>query len=317
MRNFRHLDLNHLILFEAIFAAGNISHAAKALNVSQPKLSNTLARLRETLDDQLFVRNGRGVLPTPKALQMIGPVREALQMIESGVADQSGFDPATSKRHFRIVILDQVEPVLIPPLLRAIEKHRTITLENLHIASTPLIAGLNDGSLDLVVAPYLKDLEDSRCHAVAPVDVMMITRRNHPEIGDALTREDFARLGHVALTPKLRALSRFDEELRQMKIERHIVYYVNKMWSFPAMVAETCLIAAVPGDFARLAARHYPIDIHPMPFDIAEQQVYMTWKTGRENDPGHIWLREQIIEAYGQTFPADRETGLKPKSEQR
>ncbi|GAB5488762.1 MAG: LysR family transcriptional regulator [Parasphingorhabdus sp.] len=298
MDDLRRLDLNLLVIFEAIYAAGNISHAAKALNVSQPTISNALSRLRDSVDDILFIREGRGVTPTPKAVSMIGPVREALQMIQSGVTDHDAFNPATTKRNFRIMVLDLLEPILIPPVIRKIQAYRSITLEILPIMNFPTAEGLNDGSLDLALSVFDPQLEEVECRQVGADKMVVAARKGHPMINGKMTKELLSSIGHIALVPKLRAVSRIDEALRHAKIDRHIVCTVTKFWSFPQILATTDLIAMMPRDFTELAAKNYPLDIFPVPFDFPEQQTYMIWKKGRTGDPGHKWLRQSIIEAY-------------------
>ncbi len=117
--------------------------------------------------------------------------------------------------------------------------------------------------------------------------------------------EMFQSLGQIALIPKLRAMSSLDEVLRHKGIDRHIVYTVSKFWSFPHILATTDLIALLPGDFARCAAQYYPLEIYDAPFELPEQQIYMTWKKGRNNDPGHRWLRQQISSIYRDSLPVN------------
>lgn len=298
MKDLRNFDLNLLIVFEAVYTASNISHAAKQLNQSQPTLSNSLARLREVLGDQLFVRKGKGVEPTAKAVSMIGPVREALQMIRSGVSEGVDFDPDEDRRHFRLVLLDQLEPILIPALVRKIQSRRAVTLEMLAIAYEPVIEGLNDGSLDLVLAPHFPDAKEVEQVTVGSANIVMVARKGHPEIEGEVSLEQFQRLGQIALIPKLRAMTRMDEFLRHAGITRHIAYTSSKFWSFPHMVANSDLIAILPGDFAKEVARYYPLQICEMPFEVPEQQIYMIWKTNRTNDSSHRWLRGEIRMAY-------------------
>lgn len=298
MDDLRKLDLNLLVVFEAVYSAGNISHAAKLLGLTQPTISNALSRLREGLDDQLFTRAGRGVEPTPRAMQMIGPVREALQMIKGGVSPNDDFDPKTTKRNFRMVLLDQLEPVLMPPLIRKIQDYQSITLETLHVATTPVKEGLSDGSLDIVLSTFVSGVDEIECEEIGTASIVMVARKDHPKINGEISMKQFQTLGQIALIPKLRAMSSLDEVLRHHGIERHIVYTVNKFWSFPHIIASTDLIAMMPGDFAKCAAQYYPLEIYPAPFDLPRQQIYMTWKKGRNNDTGHRWLRKQIIKAY-------------------
>lgn len=297
MNTLKNLDLNLLIVFEAIFSCGNISQAAKKLGMSQPTISNALARLRDALDDPLFVRAGRGVQPTPKAVSMIGPIREALQMIEGGVSGDEGFDPITSSRHFRVVIMDPLEPIILPPILNQLQAHKSVTIENLGFATTAINDSLNDGSLDLVIANFMAESQDTTCLPLAPAHLSVVVRKGHPQVEGQLTLELFKKLGHIALVPQMRSLSRIEEALRNQDFKRHVVYSVTKFWSFPHILASTDLIGIIPTSFAKVIALTYPIDIHPMPFEIPQEQFYMTWKTSRSNDPAHQWLRDQIIAA--------------------
>ena len=291
------LDLNLLIVFEAVYSAGNISHAAKSLGMSQPTISNALSRLRDSLEDPLFVRAGRGVTPTPKAVQMIAPVREALQMIEGGVSPGDQFDPTASNRHFRMVVMDGVEPIIMPHLIRQVQAYKSVTFENLAISNTPMSDGLNDGSLDLVIANFLADAQDTHCEPLGSPHLSIVARNNHPAIEGEFTLKHFQSLGHIALTPRMRALSRMEEGLRTLNIGRHVVYSVNKFWSFPHVLMTTDLVAILPTAFARVISRNYPLALYDLPFTYPEELIYMTWKTSRTNDPGHRWLREEIVAA--------------------
>jgi DNA-binding transcriptional LysR family regulator len=114
------IDLNLLVVFEAIYSGGSISRAGKQLGMSQPAVSNALARLRELMDDALFVRTRRGVDPTVKARRLIGPVREALGLIEGQLKSGRQFDLASYKRLFRILMFDPLEPIMLPSVLRQI-----------------------------------------------------------------------------------------------------------------------------------------------------------------------------------------------------
>lgn len=300
MSELKNLDLNLLVVFEAVYSAGNISQAARRLGMSQPTISNALRRLRDSLDDPLFVRSGRGVHPTPRAMQMIGPVREALQMIESGVAPGDSFDPARSSRHFRLVVLDAMEPIIMPHVIRRIQDHKSISIENLAIVNTPMSDGLNDGSLDLVISGFLTESRDTQCEALAPVHLSMVARSDHPAIDGAFTLDHFQTLGHIALVPRMRALSRLEEALRRLDIQRHVAYSVTKFWSFPHILMTTDLVAALPTAFARVIARNYPLALYDLPFAYPDERIYMTWKTSRTNDPGHRWLRGEIAVALRQ-----------------
>jgi len=166
-----------------------------------------------------------------------------------------------------------------------------------------LFEGLSDGSLDMVLSPHAPKLNDFSSQVVGEARVVVVARKDHPAIDYELSLDNFQQLGHIALTPLLRSTTRLDEYLQQLNINRHIAYTAAKFWSFPHMIATTDLIAVLPGDFAREAARYYPLVTYPLPFDLPEQQIYMYWKNSRVGDLGLRWLREQIMEIY-QNLPA-------------
>lgn len=297
MSGLKNLDLNLLVVFEAVYSSGNISRAARQLGMSQPTISNALRRLRDSLNDPLFVRAGRGVQPTSRAVQMIGPVRDALQMIQEGVAPSEHFDPTTSTRHFRLAVMDVVEPFIMPHLIHQIQAYKSVTFENLGVSNTPMNEGLNDGSLDLVILNFLADSRNLQCEAITTGHLSVVVRRDHPAIEGEFTVDHFQSLGHIALIPRIRAMSRLDEGLRMLNVERHVAYSVTRLWSFPYILMTTDLVGILPTAFAKLISRTYPLAIYDLPFFIPEERFYMTWKTSRTNDPGHQWLREEIATA--------------------
>ncbi|MEO0328154.1 MAG: LysR family transcriptional regulator [Pseudomonadota bacterium] len=294
----RKFDLNLLVVFEAIYSTGNITQAAKKLGLSQPTISNALTRLRNSFDDPLFLRKGHGVIPTSKANQLIGAVRRSLQTIRSEVSVEKEFDPATTKRNFRILILDQLEPILVPPIVKVIENYNSVTIDALPVSTTPIAEDLCNGNIDIALTTYISGLDELQCETIGRANVVVVARKGHPRLASGLTLENFCRIGQIALPLKLRVLSRVDEFLRQNKIERHVVYTVSKFWSFPHIISSTDLIAIMPGDFAAIASRYYPIEIFDLPFEMPEQQIYMSWTDNNTSDSGHIWLREQFLRAY-------------------
>lgn len=299
MAYFKGLDLNLLVVFEAIYSAGNISRAGNILGLSQPTVSNCLTRLREVLDDQLFVRSGQGVSPTPKAVRMIDPVREMLRIAQSEIVGGGTFDPDTDRRHFRLVVLDQVEMQVMPPILNRIQEARSITLETFHIYDTPPVTALSDNSIDLVIGPFLSGPPELVCTEIGSFGLVVIARKGHPDIRGELSLDHFRTMSGVALPPRLRAMSFIDEELRRRGIERHIAYTANKIWSFPAIVASSDLLGVIPDSFARIAADYFPIDVYPLPVEVPRQKLYMTWKQRRVEDVGLKWLRSEIAAAAG------------------
>jgi len=294
--NLKNVDLNLLVIFEAIFATGNISRAADRLNMSQPAVSHSLARLRELLDDPLFARTARGVEPTNKARELISPVREALALLGQHLGGTT-IDLATYKRLFKIAVVDPVEAVMMPPVVRVLTTQAPgINIECLQIDST-VHDQVRSGALDLACAPFPIDTTDLVVTPLRPVEMVVVTRRDHPEVKKPLDLETFNRLPHIALRRDLRGMTSVDQGLSPTAPPRRVVYMASKVWSMPAMVERTDLVGMLPRVFVEDLLSRFDLDVHEVPTELPEQHFYMIWHTNSQNDPGHIWLREAMMDS--------------------
>jgi DNA-binding transcriptional LysR family regulator len=295
--NLKNVDLNLLVIFEAIYATKNISRAADRLAMSQPAVSNALARLRDLLDDPLFVRAPGGVEPTVKARELVTPVREALGLIGRYLDAGPTIDLATYKRLFRIIIIDTLEPLMMPAVVR------TITSQAPHIdieciqPHPKFYEDIRAGTIDLACFAYPIDSTEIVVKAICPVDLVVVARRGHPEITKPLDFETFQRLPHIGLGRQLRGLTNVDSKLAASEMPRRVVYMASKIWAIPPMVERTDLLGLLPRAFVSEVADNFDLDVHELPVEIPEQHIYMMWHPMNEHDPGHIWLRESMMRA--------------------
>ena len=169
--NIRDLDLNLLFVFEAVYTTGNISKAARQLGLSQPAVSNALTRLRKQLDDQLFVREGNGVVPTARAESIIEPVRTALGTIQTGLGPVESFDPLKSKKHFRLIVADPLEPIILPELLKITEQNDQLTYELLPPQSVNIEEALLQNRIDLAIFLMPERIGEILSAPLFPVDL--------------------------------------------------------------------------------------------------------------------------------------------------
>lgn len=298
--NLRNVDLNLLIVFDAVYAAGNISHAARQLALSQPAVSNAMMRLREHFDDPLFVRDGRGVKPTNRSRQMIEPVREALRLIRQQFNGDRALDLASYKRVFRIVIVDPLEPILMPPLLREISARAPlVTIESRPPWNTRVADDIIAGTLDLACYTFPVSAPGLVFKTICAADYVVVARHAHPGIGGPLDAPTFMALDQVALINELRGHSNIDRDITTRSGNRRIAYMVNKVWSMPAIVGGTDLVAVLPRRFAELMAPVFNLVIHESPVPISEQHFHMIWHEKNNDDPGHKWLRETLMSQFG------------------
>jgi DNA-binding transcriptional LysR family regulator len=291
------IDLNLLVVFEAIYSGGSISRAGKDLGMSQPAVSNALARLRELMDDALFVRTRRGVDPTVKARRLIGPVREALGLIEGQLKSGRQFDLASYKRLFRILMFDPLEPIMLPPVLRQIAKEAPGVAIECVRGTADFAEGLRGGTIDLACYAYPINAPDIVVVPIITADAVVIARRGHPGIGKTLDAATYNALGHVTLVPALRAVVNVDQDIAARGPTRRVVYMVNKTWSIAPIVERTDLLGTLPRWVALAIARNFNIAIYDMPVKVPEHGVYMLWHQKSTSDPGHQWLRETMLAA--------------------
>lgn len=300
----RDIDLNLLILFESVYSTGNVGRAATRLGLTQPAASNGLARLRKLLDDPLFSRTPKGVVPTARAQQLIGPVREGLKALSAGLGGDGAIDLATYTRQFRLVMLDALEPILMPPIVRLItEQAPGISIEAI-TGDSDHVAEMRAGTLDMAVYSYPYDAPDIVTVSLGPADLVVIARRRHPGIGNRIDVAKLASLPYVALARSLRARTNVPKDLAAHALNRRMPYTVSKLYAMLPIVERTDLIAIVPRRFAEALEENYDIVIHELPVPIAEQYAHLMWHERNTGDPGHRWLREQLIAAAATTEPA-------------
>jgi DNA-binding transcriptional LysR family regulator len=296
--NLKNVDLNLLVIFEAVYSTGNISRAADRLSMSQPAVSNALARLRELIDDPLFVRAARGVEPTSKTREMINPVREALGLIGRNLDKKAiDIDLSTYKRIFRVIIVDTLEPIIMPTLVRTmLAEAPGVDIECVQ-GDARFAEAIKTGTIDLACFGFPIDTTGFVVQPISPMELVMVSRRDHPGIDKPLDLETFQRLPQIALGREMRGLTGIDKILIARGTPRRVCYMASKIWSIPPMVERTDLVAILPRRFVEEVARNFELDIHELPIDIPEQFTYMTWHANSELDPGHRWLRESMMRA--------------------
>jgi len=297
--NLKHLDLNLLVVFDVVYSARNITRAAEQLSLSQPAVSNALARLRDLIGDPLFVRGRRGVEPTQKAHEIAQTVRDALAMIGQQLAPET-LDLSTYRRNFRIIMPDVFEPIMMPPVLRAItDQAPHVTIEGLSAFRIDYIKELRDGTVDLVVhiaPPVTPELESV---PLGGTDVVLIARRGHPQITGPLDIATIRALPYVVLVPELRNMLSPAANLMAQGVQRREVYSANKLWAVPMIIERTDLVGILPRWFHREIAKNFDVAAHDLPVKLPDQQSAIIWHTRHKNDAGNKWLRESLAAAFG------------------
>ena len=294
--NLRSLDLNLLLVFDAIYTERSISKAASRLNLSQPGVSNSLRRLRKSLEDPLFKRDAQGMLPTPRAKTLREPIRQALDLLESGLRSDESFDFAGSIREFVIAVEDYGEAIVLPRFVDWLASAApNIRVRIRPETSSALQVELREGTVDLALDYFTLEGTGFNSRCVLSETLVCLARQDHPNIGERMNLETYLALRHVVIEPHPMAKSMIDLTLAKRGLKRHITLTVPHFLSMPVVVQSSDMICTLPRRMAYLYADHFRLKTYSVPLRMPEFPVYLIWHDSFDNDPGHLWLRNHII----------------------
>jgi DNA-binding transcriptional LysR family regulator len=294
--NVRDVDLNLLRVFEAVLRERGVTPAAAGLGLTQPAVSNALARLRSLLGDPLFVRTPKGMDATPFARELAEPVRQALALLDAALAHGPGFDPASATRAFRFYMSDLGQIEFLPPLIERVQRAAPgVRLEAVALEVEDIADALATGALDLAVG-FLPGLGPPvRRRALFRDPYLCLMRADHPI--KALTKRRFLDASHALVT--YRGGHRVVEEaLERAGLARRIALRLPHFTVVPMVLERTDLICTLPARVARVFERRGKLKSLPPPVPIAVADVGVHWHERFEADQGNRWLREQIVDLF-------------------
>jgi len=300
--NLQTIDLNLLVVLEALIEERNVTRAARRVGLSQPAMSNALARLRRTFDDPLLVRTAEGMTPTPAAQSLIVPVRSALSQLREALEEKRAFDPAASERTFHLLTSDYTEIVLLPALLRnlrAVSGSVTLQVQRPQSVFEPPSTSALAESFDLAIGFYPDALSlDARLHSETlwEEENVCIAAAKHSSVRGKISLKQYAEAEHATLFYKPQGPGLIDTLLAQKGYVRRTAVRVPHFASVPFMVSGTDLIATVPERLARQFSRQLKLQILPVPFEIPPLRLTLLWHQRHHSDPAHRWIRDFIIE---------------------
>jgi len=284
-------DLNLLKALEALIDTGSVTRAAHRLGLSQPAVSGMLVRLREAFGDPLFVRAQRGLVPTPRALEIADDLRRLLSEVE--VLVQPGtFDHAHAQRTFRIAATDYAQSVLIIPLLHALR--RTAPGVRLSVCSVGKDFGEELARAELDIALVTPDMatETLRSRKLFDEDYVCILRTGHPAVG-RLDLATLCALDHAIMShdgTQFRGAT--DAALAALGYARRVVATLPSFLVLIELVRQTDVIALIP---RRISQRIGGVSVVEPPLNIAGFEKTAVWHERLHHDPAHRWLREQLF----------------------
>lgn len=288
----RRVDLNLLIVFETLMHERSVTRAAEKLFLGQPAISAALARLRSLFDDPLFVRTGRSMEPTARAMEIAALLSPALDSISTAVSRAAEFHPATSNAVFRIGLSDDVEFGLLPPLIKRLRAEApgvVLVIRRTNYLLMPAL--LASGEISVGVA-YTEELPANAKRKVL--------RRSKPKLlradsaPGALSLDDYCERPH-ALVSFAGDLSGFiDVELEKIGRKRRVVIALPQFNGLGTLLAGTDIIATVPDYTAAALSAAGGVRAEELPIPAQTFELHMAWRGAQDNDPAERWLRSRI-----------------------
>lgn len=291
----REIDLNLLVVFDAMARHRNVTRAGENLGLSQPAMSAAVARLRTLFNDPLFVRSGHAMRPTPRADVLIPTVRHIVLTIETELLPPSVFTPLTSTRTFTLLTPDIAEVNFLPRLLSHLSQAAPdVNLKTLAMPRHTAATALESGVAELAIG-YFPDL-----HKVGFFQQKLIRsshvcllRRDHPTIGEKLSLSQFLKAAHAVVTPDGREHV-FEQFLQKKGLSRRVVVELSHFMSLLPIIETSDLIATVPKDLAEFFVQHGKVRHVDLPLKAPVIDVYLFWHVRVQKDPAHAWLRQEI-----------------------
>lgn len=321
------LDLNLLRVFDAVMEERSVLRAGQRMCLSQSAVSHALARLREMLDDELFIRTATGMQPTARALTMAPLIREAWKSLEAAIGPPK-FEPANSTRRFTIAVSDFVTMVMVPHLLGLLRREAPL----IDIVIRPdsridLIEQIDLGQIDAAIAAFSDVPARFQLNSLFAYDDVLIVNSSR-ELGK-LSLEKLSGLNIAVVSLRgehegivdgfisERGLARRSEMYDRMALERafsgskrspRIVVELPHFLALPSLLEDTYLSAIVPRPLARSLARMHPLSTYELPYKTALVDVGVLWHERNASDPPQQWLREMLRRATEpvRTHPTER-----------
>ncbi|MFI9273511.1 LysR family transcriptional regulator [Kitasatospora sp. NPDC052896] len=307
-----HLDLNLLTALDALLDERSVSAAADRLHLSQPAMSRTLSRIRRATGDQILVRTGRSMLPTPYAEQIRDEVHQLVTRAQAVLSPTAEVDPAALERTFTLQCNDVIADALLPRLAAELtDSAPGVRLRFLGEADTT-VDELRRGHVDLQVTDAAPRHADTRSTTVLTDTLAVVGHHDLPH--DPSTWEGFASLPHVVISRRGRVHDRVDDLLDAQHLRRRVAFTVPTLALALRTVAAHHLITVVP----RLLTGHAlpaPLRGYPLPGPAPAVPAVLAWHARHDRDSAHRWLRTLITDTLAAVTRAPGAAGTAPVPE--
>ena len=296
----RDLDLNLLVLFDAMLRERSVTHAAAEVGLSQGAMSHALTRLRTFFEDPLFVRTATGMEPTRKATQLGVTITEVMTALRERVVSQASFDPATAQRMFVICMTDMGELVFLPPLVRRLrEVAPHCSVRSVQVPLEDIEATLAAGDADLALGSVRAAPDGLYQQQLFQHTFVTMVSVHNKAIGRTISRAQFERAPQIVVSLTGRASAAYDSAFEEYGIKRNVFLTTPHFLVVPHLInAQPDLIATVPLELANVFAKLGTVRIFPPPVPLPPFALRQHWHPRFHDDSANMWLRRLIKQTF-------------------
>lgn len=290
----RSVDLNLLTVFDAVMQEQNITRAAHVLGMSQPAVSNAVARLKVMFNDELFIRYGRGIQPTARSYQLFGSIRQALQLVQNELPGP-GFDPRSSERVFNLCVCSPLDNLLTSIIYNRVEK----AAPNINLVFKADLNHSTEHQLRYQEIEFVIGYEEFRrpefsCIPLFKDEMVLVTRTEHPRTENLVDEDSVFNEQHaVVLLDHYASFSQPWYDTAEKK--NRIAYQGMAVTSVLNIVAQTNLVTIAPRWVVERFAHSLPLQVLPLPLALNTRTCYLSWHEAAGRDKGHQWMEELLI----------------------
>jgi DNA-binding transcriptional LysR family regulator len=276
----------------------SVSQTAENLDLSQSAISMSLAKLRKHFHDPLFVRTSSGMNPTPHAVELIGLLKSAEDILQTALDLHVVFDPATSDRRFSLYSTDIAQVTLMPSLMQRLDKIAPTVSIDLRRLSEVTPKFLESGQADLAVG-FIQPMGAGFCQQrLFKERFVCALRRDHPRIDDSLSIDDFENETHLAITTCGTGHGVVEKTLEAKNIRRKVGLAVPSFLGIASIITNLDYLAVLPEQLARHLASAGNIKVLPLPFSMPAYYIMQHWHERYTQDPASRWLRSVVANLF-------------------
>ena len=286
-------DLNLLVLFETVIEERNVGRAAERLNLSASAVSHGLGRLRRLLNDPLFLKTPKGVVPTERARELAAPIGDILARVRSVISTAEPFEPARSRRRFTIGTSDGFS-VFLPPLLDEIaRKAPGIDLVVRHMQMETAFSDLDGRLIDVAIAPFYELPARFAAQRLYEEEFVVAARSGHP-FSKKPTLENYCRMQHLLVAPRGDPSGVVDELLASRGLSRRVALAVPNFLLALDLLTKTELVCVLPKRFVEMHAARFAVGTAKLPLDLGASSIQAVVPKSALMDAGLVWLLDVL-----------------------